>query len=132
MAMTEMEMNQNIVFANQGDKVKLRSGEIVEFIKLNRTKFVFKRNGDAYNTPVENFVEIVEKAPIKKISQTYKKLKDGELFFINHKGQAIMFAFVEIKNGKIVGRNPIDGAKTTIDIGLYGGKITELKKLLEE
>lgn len=127
-----IEMNTNILWAHQGDKVKLRSGEIVEFVKLNRSKFVFKRDGNLYNINCEAFVEIVEKAPPKKISQTYKKLKEGDLFFIIHKDEAIVFSFIELKNGKIVGKNPILGQRTNIEIGLYGGKLSELKKLAEQ
>jgi hypothetical protein len=126
MAMTQEEMNKNIIFANQGDKITLRSGEVVEFIKCNRTKFVFSREGIHYNTSIENFVEIVEKAEPKKINQSYKKLREGELFYISHKDSAIVFTFIEIKNGKIVGKNPINNGLTTIDINLYGGKISEL------
>jgi len=132
MAMTQQEMDKNIIFANQGDMVKLRNGEIVEFMKLNRTKFVFKRNGEAYNIPVSAFVEIVQKAEPKKINQSYKKLKVGEMFYIVHKDDAIIFTFLEIKGGKIVGKHPINSTKTSIDIALYGGKITELKKQLQE
>ena len=125
-------MTDNILFANAGDMIKLKSGEIVEFVKLNRTKFVFKREGQQYNIPVGAFVEIVEKAAPKKINQSYKKLTEGELFYIDHKDNAMVFSFIEVKNGKIVGKNPIHGGRTTIDIGLYGGKLTELKKMVAQ
>jgi len=129
MAMQESVMTTNIVFANKGDKIKLRSGEVVEFIKLNRTKFVFAREGTQYNTPVDNFVEIVEKAPVKGINQSYKKLKQGDLFYIDHKESLIVFSFDELRNGKIHARHVIDGGKISIDLGLYGGTINELKKI---
>lgn len=132
MAMEQSVMTTNIVFANKGDKVKLRNGEIVEFIKLNRTKFVFARGEAQYNTPVDNFVEIVEKAPVKKLNQSYKKLKEGELFYIDHKDSLVVFAFSEIKNGKILAKHVIDGGKITIDLGLYGGTINELKKMASD
>lgn len=123
-------MTDNIIFANQGDKIKLKNGEVVEFVKLNRTKFVFSREGSHYNTPINNFVEIVEQAPPKKLNDSYKKLKEGELFYIDHKDQAIVFAFKEMKNGRIIGINPLDKGITRIDISLYGGKITDLKKMI--
>jgi hypothetical protein len=129
MAMQESVMTTNIVFADKGDKIKLRSGEVVEFIKLNRTKFVFAREGTQYNTPVDNFVEIVEKAPVKGINQSYKKLKQGDLFYIDHKESLIVFSFDELRNGKIHARHVIDGGKISIDLGLYGGTINELKKI---
>jgi hypothetical protein len=75
MAMKESVMTTNIVFADKGDKVKLRSGEVVEFVKLNRTKFVFARGGTQYNTPVDNFVEIVEKAPVKANQSILQEIK---------------------------------------------------------
>lgn len=121
----------NILFANQGDMVKLRNGETVEFVKLNRSKFIFKRNDGLYDIHCDAFVEIVEKAPPKKINQSYKKLKEGELFYITHKDQATVFSFIEMKNGKIIGKNPILGQRTNIEVQLYGGKISELKKLCE-
>lgn len=129
MAMEQSVMTQNIVFADKGDKIKLKSGEIVEFIKLNRTKFVFARGEAQYNTPVDNFVEIVEKAPRKQLNQSYKKLKDGDLFYIDHKDSLVVFQFTEMKNGKIHARHVIDNGKITIDLGLYGGTINELKKM---
>jgi hypothetical protein len=129
MAMPQPVMKTNIVFANKGDKIRLRSGEIVEFIKLNRTKFVFAREGTQYNTPVDNFVEIVEKAPVKGINQSYKKLKQGDLFYIDHKESLIVFSFDEMRNGKLHARHVIDGGKISIDLGLYGGTINELKKI---
>lgn len=128
MAMTQNEMMKEIVFASEGDKIKLRNGEIVEFVKLNRTKFVFKREDGMYNININAFVEIVEKAPPKKINQSYKKLKEGELFFINYKEAQSIYAFIEIKNGKIKARN-LNGGKITIDIPFYGGKLSELKKM---
>jgi hypothetical protein len=132
MAMTQAEMNKDIIFANMGDKVRLHTGEIVEFIKLNRSKFVFKRDGVAYNIAITAFNEIVEKAPLKKINQSYKKLKEGELFYIVHKEEAMVYSFLEIAKGKIVGKNPILGSRTSIDINLYGGKLAELKKSIAE
>jgi hypothetical protein len=128
--LSQAEMNKDVIFANMGDKVRLHTGEIVEFVKLNRSKFVFKRNDVAYNIAVSAFKEIVEKAPPKKINQSYKKLKVGDLFYIVHKDEAMVYSFLEIAKGKIVGKNPILGSRTSIDINLYGGKLTELKKLL--
>jgi hypothetical protein len=132
MAMEQSVMTQNIVFADKGDKIKLRSGEIVEFVKLNRTKFVFARGEAQYNTPIDNFVEIVEKAPVKKLNQSYKKLKSGDLFYIDHKDSVVVFSFEEMRNGKLQARHVIDGGKISIDLGLYGGTINELKKIASD
>lgn len=132
MAMEQNVMLQNIVFADKGDKVRLKSGEVVEFVKLNRTKFVFARGEAQYNTSVDNFTEIVEKAPVKKLNQSYKKLKEGDLFYIDHKDSLIVFSFEGLKNGKIQARHVIDNGKINIDLGLYGGTINELKKIASD
>lgn len=121
-------MLTNIVFADEGDKVVLKSGKVFTFVKLKRTKFVGRaEDGALYDIPVSSFERIIEKAPPKKINDSYKKLKKGELFWINHKDSAQLFRFVEIKNGRIQGINVVDGGKTRIDINLYGGTLEELK-----
>lgn len=117
---------KNIVFADSGDKVKLTNGKIYEFVKLKRSKFIGKNENGMYDIPVSMFAEIVEKVEIK-INNGYKKLKKGELFFINKNDTAVVFIFEELKNGRIFAENPIHGGKTRIDVGLYGGKISELK-----
>jgi len=120
--------NKNIVFANEGDKVKCTNGEIYEFIRLKRTKFIGKNEKGTYDIPIQMFVEIVEKAGPKKINQSYKRLKEGDLFYIKKGDDAIVYSYIEMSNGRIIGKNPVHGGRTRIDIGLYGGKITELKK----
>lgn len=126
------EMATNIIFADMGDKVLCKDGNIYEFVKLKRTKFIGRNEQGSYDIPVTWFVEITEKAPPKKLNQSYKKLKEGELFYIVQGDDAKVFAFIELVNGKIMGLNPITKSKTRIDIQLYGGKMTELKKSLTE
>ncbi|MCT1392050.1 hypothetical protein M4D76_27795 [Peribacillus frigoritolerans] len=118
--------NTNILFAIAGDKIKLTNDKVCEFVKLKRTKFIGKMDGKAYDIPVQMFVEIIEKAEPKKLNQSYKKLKKGELFYIEKNESAIVFRFEELKNGKIIGINPILNSRTRIDISLYGGKVSEL------
>lgn len=119
----------NIVFANQGDKIRTTSGTEYEFIKLKRTKFIAKNEKGTFDIPVEFFKEIIEKAPPKKIPTSYKKLQIGDLFYITVKDDILMFSFVEIANGRIIGKNLSHGGRTKIDISLYGGNLSELKKL---
>jgi hypothetical protein len=121
-----IEFADNIIFADAGDMVKLTNGKIYEFVKLKRTKFIGKVGGNMYDIPVSMFVEIVEKAPPKKLDDGYKKLKKGELFFIEKNDRAIVFKFEEMKNGKIMGINPITKGLTKIDASLYAGKVSEL------
>jgi hypothetical protein len=119
----------NIIFASQGDKIKTKSGRIYEFVKLKRTKFIAKNDEGTYDIPVELFDEIIEKAPPKKLNQTYKKLQSGDLFYCIIKDDIVIFSFVEIANGRIIGKNLTHGGRTRIDISLYGGNLAELKKL---
>lgn len=120
-----MENNTNILYANEGDKVELKSGKVFEFVKLKRTKFIGRADGALYDIPVDAFKRIIEKAQPKQIPQSYKALKSGDLFWINKDG-AFLFRFVEIKNGRIIGINVADGGRSRIDIALYGGTINEL------
>ncbi|QVK19725.1 hypothetical protein KHQ81_15880 (plasmid) [Mycoplasmatota bacterium] len=88
-----------------GDKLLLRSHEIVEFIEMKRTNFIGRMNGKNYRIPIMSAIEVVEKAkPKEKFDVT--KLKANQYFYINHKGIAELFIFKEIKNNKVVGINP--------------------------
>lgn len=119
-------ITDNILFANPGDKVKLKNGNVYEFVKLKRTKFLGKNEKGLYDIPVSAFVEIVEKAEIK-VNDGYKKLRKGQLFYIDKGGNAIVFIYEEMKRGRIIARNPITGGLAQIDTSLYGGKVSELK-----
>lgn len=122
-----MNNKNNILYAELGDKIKLKNGSIYEFVKMKRTKFIGKKDGQMYDIPMDMFLEIVEKGEKPKLNNDYKTLRQGELFYINKNDKALLFKFEEIKNGKIVGINPIGNVRTTIDVGLYGGKVSDIK-----
>jgi len=107
---------------NEGSKVKLISGEIAIFNRLKRKNFVGIIDNKSYNIPVDMFETVLEKSE-KKINEKYKSLKKGDLFFISHNNQLLLFKFDKIKNNKIYGINPINKSVTTIDISLFKGKI---------
>lgn len=109
----------------QGDKVKLTSGEIVEFSRLKQSKFIGIMNGNSYDIPVNMFVEVVEKST--RDMNAYKKLKKGDAFYTDRDGKGILFIFDSIDNGRIIGRNPIDKSRARIDVSLYGGKVKDIK-----
>jgi hypothetical protein len=125
--MTVEQLN-NIYLASEGDKILLTNGEVYEFVRVKRTKFIASKDGLNYDIPLGAFKEIVEKAPPRKINQSYKKLKENELFIINVKDNACLFSFVEISNGRIIGINLLNNTRTRIDIGLYVGTLNEVKK----
>lgn len=122
-----MELNN----LNEGDKVKLTNGDVVTFVRLKQKNFIGTMDEKSFNIPVNMFVEVVEKvdneSKMKEQKAEYMSLKKGELFFINKGGIALLFAFEEIKNGKIIGINPISKGITRIDSGMFGGKVSDLK-----
>lgn len=115
---------------NEGDMVKLTNGDVAEFVRLKQKNFVGIMNGKSYNIPVNMFVSVESKVDLKSKAkeqeQEYKSLKQNELFYINHKGNAVLFKFNEIKGGKIIGVNPSTNATTRIDTSLFGGKVSSL------
>lgn len=115
---------------NEGDKVKLTDGSIAEFVRLKQKKFIGIINGTPYDISVNAFDEVVEKvdlkAKLKKQEQEYKSLQRNELFFINHNGDAKLYRFNEVKNGRIIGMNPVTNTRAKIDPSLFGGKVSNL------
>lgn len=107
-----------------GDKVKLTTGEVMEFVKLNRTKFIGRLNDKEYNVPIQMFVEVLEKVDLNKIRDEKSKnnanvlsqLKKGDWFYINKNNSAITFRFEKVEVNKIIGINPINGSTARIDI----------------
>ncbi|MGD6876814.1 hypothetical protein [Bacillus infantis] len=113
---------------SQGDKVKLSNGDVAEFVRLKQKNFVGIIQGKSYNIPVNMFVSLEEKGKEKAPNESYKTLKQGELFYITDqkKGHALLFKFDGLKNGKIIGISPINGGITRIDSALYAGKVSEI------
>ena len=112
---------------NRGDKVKINSGETVEFQSLKRTNFVVKKSdGTTWNIFVNNFVELVEKAIIVNKTSEVMTLKPGELFYIIRNDQVMVFKFEYIKGNKIHSKNPVTNGGVSMDISMYSGRISEL------
>lgn len=128
--MNKMDKGLLLAHLNEGDKVELTNGKIAEFVRLKQKNFVGTINGSSYNIPIEMFVDVVEKvdlaAKTKEQEMEYSTLMKDELFYINRKGDALIFKFKEIKNNKIIGVNPITNVNTKIDTSLYGGKVKNL------
>jgi hypothetical protein len=112
----------------QGSKILLKSGEEATFVRLKQKKFIATINGEGWDCPLSNFVKVLEEA---KDNLGYRKLKQGELFYINNNGNAEFFKFDSIKvvrkQERIIGINPITSGKHTIDASMYAGKISEVK-----
>jgi preprotein translocase subunit YajC len=79
----QTELNQKkaqLKALKPGDIIEVTSGEMVAFLKLNRTRFVGEKNdGLAYDFPIAMFVKLVEnrkvdpeKERIKKLAKKYK------------------------------------------------------------
>lgn len=110
----------------EGDKVKLTDGSIAYFVSMKRKNFSATIDGKSYSVPINMFVEVLEKAPKKELDKSYLNLKKGELFYIKHNNNALLFKFDEMKNGKIIGINIGTNGSTRIDASLYGGKVSDL------
>jgi hypothetical protein len=114
-----------------GDKIKLKTGEVMEFVEMKRTKFTAMMDGKRYRVPVTLLETVLEKVDINKIKNEKKKesksilseLKQGDWFYINKSGKALAFKFEKVEGNKIIGINPIDGIKSRIDISFEIGKI---------
>ncbi|AEO93892.1 gp649 [Bacillus phage G] len=108
---------------NTGDKVKLTNGEVAVFTKLKRKNFEGTIDDKAFNIPIEMFVEVIETVDVNAKDGEIVSLKKGEPFFINKNGNALLFTFEKIENGRIIGINPVSKSRTRIDKSLYAGKV---------
>jgi len=109
----------------RGDVVQLSNGEIAQFVRLKQKKFIGIINGKNYDIPVPMFVEVLEKVEEQDLSEEYLSLKAGEPFYIEQKGNAMLFYFERIEAGRIIGKNPISGGTARIDVSLYAGKVNK-------
>lgn len=99
----------------RGTIIQLITGDEVEFVEMLRTNFVFLQNGKPYKAPASYFSRAVrppEKEP-EKID--WSKVKQGTPFYIDRNGYAELYFFVQVRNGKIIGKNPITGVEHRID-----------------
>ena len=111
----------------RGDKIRIRSGEIVEFQSLKQKNFTAKKSdGTLWNLDVNGFMELVEKAVAIDKTSNITTLKSGELFYILHKDQVMLFKFEFLKGNKIHAKNPVTNGKATMDVAMYSGRVSEL------
>lgn len=117
----------------RGTIVLATNGDEVEFIALKRKNFqgTSKKDGKTYNYPVAMFVKVISEPKVdpSKVEE-WKNLQEGELFYINHKNNALLFKFEKLvqRRNKIViqGINISNKIPTDIDTSLYGGKVSDL------
>ena len=122
-----MENFEALMNCNAGDVVETIKGDVFKFVKLNRKYFIGVSISDnaTYKIPVELFKRVVDKKVVNM--DKYKEVKVGEFFYIDNNGKgALLFKFLGMKNGKLLGENPIDNTRSLIATSLYAGKVKDL------
>jgi len=123
----EFEKWNQLKVLKRGTTVKTTKGEEYIFIELNQKDFVGIKNGVAHNVPVKNFDSVIKVPDVKQLKE-YKQLKAGELFYIYHKSEAMIYIFQNIdKNGNIVGINPVSRLRIEIDPQYYAGRVKDIR-----
>ncbi|MFC0273575.1 hypothetical protein ACFFIX_19475 [Metabacillus herbersteinensis] len=94
-----MELNQKkaqLKTLKPGDTIEITSGKTIEFIKLNRTKFIGEESdGRSYNYPIVMFVKLVEE---RKLDPKKEKIKQ---LAIKYKGHTIQTGWGPSKIGTL-------------------------------
>lgn len=108
------------------NKYNLQENDIIEI--PNNGKFAVVRHkrknmlaikisdGKTYNIPygmLPHEVEVVGKHQTKSVDQK-EDLKNGDLFVINDRGNALLLRFKSFNGDKIIASNPLNGTKMTI------------------
>ena len=122
-----MENFEALMNCNAGDVVETIKGDTFKFVKLNRKYFIGVSTTDnaTYKIPVALFKRVVDKKVVN--IEKYKELKVGEFFYIDNNGKgALLFKFLGMKNGKMLGEDPINNMKSLIATSLYVGKVKDL------
>ena len=122
-----MENFETLINCNAGDLVETIKGDTFKFVKLNRKYFIGVSTNDnaTYKIPVELFKRVVDKKVVNM--EKYKEVKIGEFFYIDNNGKgALLFKFLGMKNGKMLGEDPINNMKSLIATSLYVGKVKDL------
>ena len=122
-----MENFEALMNCNAGDVVETIKGDVFKFVKLNRKYFIGVSTTDnaTYKIPVELFKRVIDKKVVNM--EKYKEVKIGEFFYIDNNGKgALLFKFLGMKNGKLLGENPIDNTRSLIATSLYVGKVKDL------
>lgn len=122
-----MEKFEVLMNCNAGDVVETIKGDTFKFVKLNRKYFIGVSTADdaTYKIPVELFKRVVDKKVVN--IDKYKEVKIGEFFYIDNNGKgALLFKFLGMEKGKMLGENPINNMKSLIATSLYVGKVKDL------
>ena len=125
--MENFENYEALLNCNAGDVVETIKGDVFKFVKLNRKYFIGVSTTDnaTYKIPVEMFKRVVDKKVVNM--DKYKEVKVGEFFYIDNNGKgALLFKFLGMKNGKMLGEDPINNMKSLIATSLYVGKVKDL------
>ena len=94
---------------------------------MNRKYFIGVSTSDnaTYKIPVELFKRVVDKKVVNM--DKYKEVKVGEFFYIDNNGKgALLFKFLGMEKGKMLGEDPINNMKSLIATSLYAGKVKDL------
>ena len=122
-----MENFEALMNCNAGDVVETIKGDTFKFVKLNRKYFIGVSTSDnaTYKIPVELFKRVVDKKVVNM--DKYKEVNIGEFFYIDNNGKgALLFKFLGMEKGKMLGENPINNMKSLIATSLYAGKVKDL------
>lgn len=122
-----MENFETLLNCNAGDIVETIKGDTFKFVKLNRKYFigVLTTDNATYKIPVDMFKRVVDKKVVNM--EKYKEVKVGEFFYIDNNGKgALLFKFLGMQNGKMLGEDPINSMKSLIAPSLYVGKVKDL------
>lgn len=122
-----MENFEALINCNVGDVVETIKGDTFKFVKLNRKYFIGVSTNDnaTYKIPIVCFKRVVNKKVVN--TEKYKELKIGEFFYIDNNGKgALLFKFLGMEKGKMLGENPINNTRSLIATSLYAGKIKDL------
>lgn len=116
---------------SHGDIISITTGEKFKFTALKRKYFtgISLRDDKPYKIPVSSFSKLVEKNN-EPTNEGWKNLKTGELFYIIKSNNALLFKFTKLtKKGNrvvILADNVASKVPTSIDVSLYGGKVSDL------
>ena len=100
--------------------------EKATFVKLNRTKIVGVMNGNQYVIPMTLFLRVESRAAIIPTEEKTIAMKQGDLFYIEQNGKALLFGFVKFEGGRIIGQSVLHGGRVRIDKSLFAGTVNDL------
>lgn len=98
----KVQISEELKAAKLGDKILLSDGSKMEFVKLNRTKFLAKNEKGMYSCPVSMFVRVTEQAPPEPAVLTAMKVEAKKWFrkeIQTGYGPSIVKGFVEDEKG---------------------------------